>query len=93
MATWTSLLLPFKAKPNDLRRDFSPNRPQTGPLNCKNVSPLKHYYQSSRKRLIGRVFTQTFAVLRQINPDMDSPLRLFFIVTTVNKMTTEQYSE
>ena len=31
-ATRTSLLLPFKAKPNDLRRDFSPNRPQTGPL-------------------------------------------------------------
>ena len=50
-------------------------------------------YQSSRKRLIGRIFTQTFAVLRQINPDMDSPLRLFFIVTTVNKMTTDQFSE
>ena len=32
-ATQTSLLRPFKAKPNDLRRDFSPNRPQTGPLN------------------------------------------------------------
>ena len=47
----------------------------------------------SRKRLIGRIFTQTFAVLRQINRDMDSPLRLFFIVTTVNKMTTDQYSE
>ena len=35
--------------------------------------------QSSRKRLIGRIFTQTFAVLRQINPDMDSPLRLFLL--------------
>ena len=47
--------------------------------------------QSFRKRLIGRIFTHTFAVVCQINPGLDSPLRLFFIVTTINKMTTDQY--
>ena len=55
-------------------------------LNCEALN------QSSRKRLIGRIFKHTFAVVRQINPGLDSPLRLFFIVTMVIKMT-DQYSE
>ena len=45
---------------------------------------VAYYFQSSRKRLIGHIFTHTFAVVRQINPGLDSPLRLVFIVTTVN---------
>ena len=58
-----------------------------------NFGKFETELQSSRKRLIGRIFTHTFAVLRQINPGLDSPLRLFFIVTTVIIMTTDQYSE
>ena len=49
--------------------------------------------QSSRKRQIERIFTPIFAVVRQINPEVDSTVRLFFIVTMVNKMTKDQYTE
>ena len=54
-------------------------------LNIFLIPTVFIFMQSSRKRLIGRIFTHTFAVLRQINPGLDSPLRLFFIVTTVIK--------
>ena len=53
----------------------------------RRFSGIKFEAQSSRKRQIGRIFTPTFVVVRQINPDMDSPLRLSFIVAPVNKMT------
>ena len=39
-------------------------------------------YQSSRKRLIRRIFTPTFHVVRLKNPSGDSSVRLFFSIST-----------
>ena len=69
--------------------------------NSVKLRSLKHYNREEFQmnlRALGNAnlsvfLRQYFAVVRQINPELDSTVRLFFIATTVNKMTTDQCTE